>query len=225
MQRNSFRAQIGTRDEPGGSHKEGFRHVERHHYNATALKIASACHFELLAALPEPAIRQLSGALAKKRVLGYPIKKRIVQLVEPENDGQTLSSADRQYLGFATPMMVVDRKVALISITATNFDRFAVLLRNESLIAEVVQEFTRLWDISEPRREPVKSDRQRAILTRLAQGQTDSAIAAALDVGERTIRREVNALMSETGSRSRFQLGIHTAGWNLRRRQSEAPDG
>lgn len=123
-------------------------------------------------------------------------------------------------------MLVADRRVALVPLTLTlkASGCSTMLLDDADLIAEFVESFRRLWEASEPRRDPVNNDRKFAILAHLALGHTDSAIAAALKVGERTIRREVNALMTGTGARSRFQLGMHTVALDLlHRRKGRAP--
>ena len=42
----------------------------------------------------------------------------------------------------------------------------------------------------------------------LAAGQTDTAIARAFEVSERTVQRRVQALLLELGVTSRFQAGV-----------------
>jgi DNA-binding CsgD family transcriptional regulator len=190
-------------------------YVDQYHYMSTMVGIVKACRAELVAALPIYATRHLSAAMSvvKPHVTGA--RWRIVQLVEPQGlsrPGRLPGfEAHRRLIGSNLPMLVVDREIALVSLIVGRPERSAVLLRGGDAAVELVEEFERVWVASTPVDEPVGTDRRTAILAGLADGQTDSAIAAALQMGERTVRREINALMSKTGARSRFQLGMHTA--------------
>ena len=54
-----------------------------------------------------------------------------------------------------------------------------------------------------------------AILSMLAVGSKDEAIARKLDVSTRTVRRAVAAMMDECGAENRFQLAVAAVrlGW------------
>lgn len=194
-------------------------HVRPDRYAGTVSEIVESCRTGLLAALPAHIIRQLAVAAGGNRDGVRRAERRIVQLVEPEAPSRLTPVAafdvHRGYVGFAPSMLIVDRRLAMVWPLASHTGQIALLIRGDDAIAGVMQEFERVWAASTPLHEPVGNDRRHAILTGLARGQTDSAIAAALRVGERTIRREVNVLMSETGARSRFQLGMYIAGRGL----------
>ncbi|MEV0646536.1 helix-turn-helix transcriptional regulator [Phytomonospora sp. NPDC050363] len=59
------------------------------------------------------------------------------------------------------------------------------------------------------------NDRQRLIVGMLAEGASDTQIARRLYIGQRTVQREVAALMAVVGAASRFALGAEAArrGW------------
>jgi len=60
---------------------------------------------------------------------------------------------------------------------------------------------------------PTPSDRQ--LLTLLTQGMKDRAIARHLGIGERTVQRRLNRLMTELGAQTRFQAALNAVrrGW------------
>jgi DNA-binding CsgD family transcriptional regulator len=55
------------------------------------------------------------------------------------------------------------------------------------------------------------NDRQRRLLQLLAGGGTDESIARQLDVGYRTVQRQISTLMEQFGVHTRFQLGLRAA--------------
>ncbi|MFD0381698.1 response regulator transcription factor [Streptomyces stramineus] len=57
--------------------------------------------------------------------------------------------------------------------------------------------------------------RDRQILTLMASGATDDAIARRLGLGRRTVVRRVSALLAMLGATTRFQAGVQAArrGW------------
>ena len=59
------------------------------------------------------------------------------------------------------------------------------------------------------------NERQRLIVSLLADGASDTQIARRLYIGQRTVQREVAALMALVGAASRFALGAEAArrGW------------
>ena len=61
--------------------------------------------------------------------------------------------------------------------------------------------------------QPTPGDRQ--LLTLLTQGMKDRAIARHLGIGERTVQRRLNRLMTELGAQTRFQAALNAVrrGW------------
>ncbi|MGW3040975.1 hypothetical protein ACWC9T_13250 [Kitasatospora sp. NPDC001159] len=58
-------------------------------------------------------------------------------------------------------------------------------------------------------------ERDRRILTLMASGATDDAIARRLGVGRRSVVRRVSTLLAHLGATTRFQAGVQAArkGW------------
>jgi hypothetical protein len=83
-----------------------------------------------------------------------------------------------------------------------------IVVRNPMLIAAFTAIFDYAWDLALPMpgaRRDIVRDRQ--LLTLLASGFKDEAIARYLGWGLRTVRRRVAELMDELGVETRFQLG------------------
>lgn len=59
------------------------------------------------------------------------------------------------------------------------------------------------------------SDRDRTIITLMAAGLTDEAIARRLRLSRRTVVRRITALLDRLGATTRFQAGVQAAnrGW------------
>jgi len=66
------------------------------------------------------------------------------------------------------------------------------------------------------------SERDRTIITLMAAGLTDEAIARRLRLSRRTVVRRITALLDRLGATTRFQAGVQAAdrrgGWGLRAR-------
>jgi len=83
-----------------------------------------------------------------------------------------------------------------------------IVIRNPMLIAAFTTMFDYAWDLAHPMpgaRRDIVQDRQ--LLTLLASGFKDEAIARYLGWGVRTVRRRVAKLMDDLGAETRFQLG------------------
>ncbi len=84
-----------------------------------------------------------------------------------------------------------------------------VIIRDPMLIATFTRMFDYAWEHALPMpgvRRDIAQDRQ--LLTLLANGFKDEAIARYLGWGLRTVRRRVAKLMDELGAETRFQLGV-----------------
>jgi hypothetical protein len=83
-----------------------------------------------------------------------------------------------------------------------------IVIRNPMLIAAFTTMFDYAWDLAHPMpgaRRDIAQDRQ--LLTLLASGIKDEAIARYMGWGVRTVRRRVAKLMDDLGAETRFQLG------------------
>ncbi len=122
-------------------------------------------------------------------------------------------------------LIVADRRVALVLESATDPDpERRLLIRSSSVLDLLTSHFEQLWERSTPVEALVRggahgdasiSDRDREVLTLLAAGLKDRAIARALGITERTVGRRVNELMRRLDADTRFRAGIRAVqrGW------------
>ncbi|HIY40203.1 MAG TPA: hypothetical protein H9836_03610 [Candidatus Nocardiopsis merdipullorum] len=114
-------------------------------------------------------------------------------------------------------IVAADHRVALAGALVDGDFMEPRILNEKGMVRMITTIFDDLWDNSEcPSRFAPRLPRRRSeIVSCLAAGMTDAAIASRLQVGERTIRREVNSLMHATGAETRFQLGVSVQrrGW------------
>lgn len=127
-------------------------------------------------------------------------------------------------------MQIVDRVVALIPVAFAPAETHTrLLVRASPLLDALVVSFESLWQRAVPVARPAEAppvtsdrshgveptDRERALLTLLAAGMPDRAIARVLGVPERTLSRHIAELMGVLQASTRFQAGLQAAhlGW------------
>lgn len=122
-------------------------------------------------------------------------------------------------------MLVVDGSVGVVPESSTNPDpERRLLIKSSCLIDLLVTHFESLWERSTPveamgRPRPTDdgdiSDRDRELLTLMAAGLKDRAIARSLGVTERTVSRRIQELMRRLDADTRFRAGIRAVqeGW------------
>lgn len=95
----------------------------------------------------------------------------------------------------------------------------AFLVHQSPLLKVLINVFESLWRLAVPinlaRVNQALSDREREILTLMASGATDDAIARRLGLSRRTVVRYVGKLLEQLGATTRFQAGAQAAhrGW------------
>ena len=133
--------------------------------------------------------------------------------------------------GVPLKLVVADRSLGLLPLhlgEPHDFDR-AMLVRASALLDALVMLFEALWHSSEvapwaPNGTPEPADGvtdvDARLLSLLAAGYKDEAIARQSGLGLRTVRRRVGDLMERLGAHTRFQAGVKAAerGWLSRRR-------
>ena len=119
-----------------------------------------------------------------------------------------------------TKVFLVDDEVAFVPVlsTETSLQQSAYVVHPGSLLDALVALFESEWERATPMPSvtlPGVDDATAALLTLLAAGQTDAAIARAFEVSERTVQRRVQNLLVRLGVTSRFQAGIRARerGW------------
>lgn len=107
-------------------------------------------------------------------------------------------------------LAVFDRRAALMPLAVDQLVDSALVVHPCGLLDALVEMFTLLWDQAVPVVPGAKTDVLEArLMTLLAAGFKDDAIARQLRLSSRTVGRRVAELMETLGARTRFQAGIH----------------
>jgi DNA-binding Lrp family transcriptional regulator len=107
-------------------------------------------------------------------------------------------------------LAVFDRQAALLPLSVDQLVDSALVVHPCALLDALIEMFSLLWDQAVPM-VPTRMDPLDArLMTLLAAGFKDDAIARQLALSSRTVGRRVAELMESLGARTRFQAGIHT---------------
>jgi DNA-binding CsgD family transcriptional regulator len=115
-------------------------------------------------------------------------------------------------------MQLADESCVLLPLTPTGTGG-AMLVHAHPVVSALRQFFELLWERAVPygsvRGAPGLTGRQRAVLSLLAQGLTDEAIAKQLSCSTKTVGREAAAIAARLGATSRFAAGAaaQRRGW------------
>jgi len=120
-------------------------------------------------------------------------------------------------------MIIADRRIALVplSFLGPSSVRARILVHSSPLLDALVMCFEFLWARATPIAggpagpQVTLGDQDRRLLSMLASGIKDRAIARALGVTERTVGRRVQELMTQLQATTRFQAGLQASrrGW------------
>jgi DNA-binding CsgD family transcriptional regulator len=121
-------------------------------------------------------------------------------------------------------MFIFDREMAFIP-KRTRPDRVpgALIVRDAVIVSFLCTLFEQFWIgampfVPEgPGYHDASSDLRRSIVSLLAQGLKDEAVAKRLGMSVRTCRRHIASLMQELGAESRFEAGVKAAQLGLLR--------
>ncbi|MEV0916501.1 helix-turn-helix transcriptional regulator [Streptomyces sp. NPDC049967] len=118
-----------------------------------------------------------------------------------------------------TKLITVDRRVTLLPPTDAADPTASALVVSDALLSNaLVPLFESVWE----RAVPIGSvthdritDEDRELLTMLASGLKDEAMARRLDIHVHTVRRRITRLMQALNAETRFQAGVQAAlrGW------------
>jgi sugar-specific transcriptional regulator TrmB len=123
--------------------------------------------------------------------------------------------------GLPLKLVIADRRIALIPLNLAQASDTALLVRPSSLLDALCELFEILWQRATPfgiaslsaspsasARLPVDSDK---LVSLLAAGMNDKAIAYELGLSARTMERRIVELMQNLDARTRFQAGWQAA--------------
>lgn len=115
-------------------------------------------------------------------------------------------------------MIIVDHERALVALNDTGL-RAALLTRSHNLIGGLSMLFESVWERAVPYGRDDENHGltpiERRVLTQLATGSKDEAIAQRLNVTVRTVRRHITSAVNKLGAENRFAAGVLAArrGW------------
>ncbi|KRV51369.1 hypothetical protein AQ490_00975 [Wenjunlia vitaminophila] len=121
--------------------------------------------------------------------------------------------------GLSMKMAIADRKVALLPLSLDLETAHCALVRESTLLDGLVDLFEAYWaravPIGNQSPAPELAEEDRTLVTLLASGLTDAAIARRLGVSLRTMRRRTRRIFDELSATNRFQAGLQAArrGW------------
>ncbi|MFD5465988.1 hypothetical protein ACFWIQ_24610 [Kitasatospora sp. NPDC127059] len=117
-------------------------------------------------------------------------------------------------------LAIGDEDLAIVTLPADDREGVvSLLIRPSGLLTALAAVFETLWRLAVPATvtdvDLRIDDRDRRILTLMASGATDDAIARRLGLGRRTVVRRVSTLLAHLGATTRFQAGVQAArrGW------------
>jgi DNA-binding CsgD family transcriptional regulator len=122
----------------------------------------------------------------------------------------SLGEQQRIVSGLPSEFVVFGDEVAIGSTEWGQDGGDYVLLRDPMVVAAFIALFDRLWAAATPA-EHTDDPSAKALVEWMQQGLTDEAIARAMGVSLRTVRRRIAAMMSEHGVTTRFQLALRIA--------------
>lgn len=125
--------------------------------------------------------------------------------------------------GLPVKVAIFDRTAALLPLGEESGDDRVVIIRRSTMLTVLIAFFEQVWRESVPFLLPAAPGPDAAeaaddvghLLSLLATGLGDAAIARQLRVSERTVGRRVRTLMDELGAASRFQAGAEAASRGL----------
>jgi len=107
-------------------------------------------------------------------------------------------------------LAVFDGRAALLPLSVDQLVDSALVVHPCALLDALIEMFTLLWDQAVPVVAAPGTDQLDArMMTLLAAGFKDDAIARQLTLSSRTVGRRVAELMEMLGARTRFQAGVH----------------
>ncbi|WP_328993985.1 LuxR C-terminal-related transcriptional regulator [Kribbella sp. NBC_01245] len=107
-------------------------------------------------------------------------------------------------------LAVFDAKAALLPLSVDELVDSALVVHPCALLDALIEMFGLLWDQAVPIVQAPGTDQLDArMMTLLAAGFKDDAIARQLTLSSRTVGRRVAELMDLLGARTRFQAGVH----------------
>lgn len=206
--------------------------VGREAVEAQFIQVTRACAHELLvfdrppyAQRPAAANTTETNALARGvqvRGLYAPEAFELPGALDQARAAVAAGEQARAHAALPLKLVIADRTVAMLSLDETDPGSSALVLRSRPAVTALVRLFESLWaegtelhllPEETPARGPVgdTGDQRDRLVSLLAAGLKDEAIARDLGVSARTVGRRVSSLLEDLGVRTRFQAGMRVA--------------
>jgi predicted transcriptional regulator len=163
----------------------------------------------------DASVRGLLGDGVQVRGIYSPDSLQLPGAVEEAYSAAEAGETSRVHPNVPMKLAISDRSSALLPLAVDQMVDSALVVRGSALLDALVNMFDLLWDQALPVvPNPAGSnldDTDKRLLTMLASGMQDDAIARQLEISARTVGRRVSNLMQRLGVRTRFQAGIYAA--------------
>ncbi|ONI69108.1 transcriptional regulator TrmB [Kribbella sp. ALI-6-A] len=106
-------------------------------------------------------------------------------------------------------LAIFDSTAALLPLSVDQLVDSGLVVHPCALLDALIEMFSLLWDQAAPMAPAARDPLDARLMTLLAAGFKDDAIARQLALSSRTVGRRVAELMETLGARTRFQAGIH----------------
>jgi DNA-binding CsgD family transcriptional regulator/sugar-specific transcriptional regulator TrmB len=197
-------------------------------------ELARDVNCECIAVMPGGA--QSQASLDASRPLDEDAMRRGVELLTLYQDSARNDQATCAYARWMTDLggqvrtaptippriLIFDRRIAVVPIDPDNTRTGALCTREPAILASLIAVFEQAWQSAVPLGTMVARDpdtgltaQEKELLALLGVGLTDEAAGKRLGISQRTVRRQMAALMERLGASSRFEAGLKAAqrGW------------
>lgn len=156
-------------------------------------------------------VRGLLGEGVTVRGIYSPESLQQPDAVEEAYSAVSAGETSRMHPDVPIKLAISDRSLALLPLAVDAMVDSALAVHPSGLLDTLVSMFDLLWDQALPVTPHPETDSaiDQRLLTMLAGGLKDDAIARQLSVSSRTVGRRVADLMSALGARTRFQAGLY----------------
>lgn len=170
----------------------------------------------------DTAVRGLLGRQVTVRGVYAPESLEVPGALEQARSAARAGEQSRVHPNVPMKLAIADHSFALLPLAIEDMIDSALGIHPSALLDALVQLFELLWQAAIPLISPpaLESDGEAApsdeqLLTLLAAGVKDDAIARQLAISKRTVSRRVAEMMDVLQARTRFQAGIQAVrrGW------------